>query len=118
MQVTGTFLFYALAIDSTMLPFLSTIASEQNYPIKNTMKRVKNFLQYAASQEKAFITFSTSDMVLTIHYDASCLTKNNTRIRAGGRPFISSDYEYPSRNGDVLNLSTIIRNVISSLAEA
>ena len=41
MQVTGTFLFYARAIDSSMLPTLSSLASEQNNPTENTMKQVK-----------------------------------------------------------------------------
>ena len=41
MQVTGTFLFYARAIDSTMLPALSAIASEQNVPTETTTKKVK-----------------------------------------------------------------------------
>ena len=52
MQVTGAFFFYARAIDNTMFPALSAIASEQNAPTENTMKRVKQFLDYAASQEE------------------------------------------------------------------
>ena len=51
MQVPGIFLFCARAIDSTMLPDLSAIASEQNTLTENTMKRVKTFLDYAAYQE-------------------------------------------------------------------
>ena len=41
MQVTGTFLFYARAIDSTMLPALSAIASQQNAPTQNTQQHKK-----------------------------------------------------------------------------
>ena len=53
MQVTGNFILYGREIDSTMIPALSAIASEQNPPTKNAMKRVKQFLNYAASQEEA-----------------------------------------------------------------
>ena len=38
-QVTGTFLYYEKAVDSTMLVALSAIASEQASPTKNTMKK-------------------------------------------------------------------------------
>ena len=70
-KVTGTFLFYSRLIDSTMLPSLSAIGYEQNLPIENSMKRVKQFLNYSASQEEAIITFSANCMVLVIHSDAS-----------------------------------------------
>ena len=118
MQVTGTFLFYARAIDSTMLPALSAIASQQNAPTKNTLKRVKQFLDYAATQEEAIITYSASNMVLSIHSDASYLSENNARSRAGGHHYLSNHDKNPPNNGAVLNISQIIRNVMSSAAEA
>ena len=109
MQVTGTFLFYARAIDSTMLPALSSIASEQNAPTKNTMKKVKRFLDYAASQEEAIITYRASDMVLSIHSDASYLSERNARSRAGGHHYLSDDTPSPPNNGAILNISQIIK---------
>ena len=42
MQVTGTIIFYARAIGITMLPTLIYIASKQNSPTENTIKRFKN----------------------------------------------------------------------------
>ena len=118
MQVTGTFLFYARAIDSTMLPALSAIASEQNAPTENTMKKVRQFLDYVSSQEEAVITYSASDMVLAIHSDASYLSERDARSRAGGHHYLSSDTPSPPNNGAVLNISQIIKNVMSSAAEA
>jgi hypothetical protein len=50
-EVTGTYLFYAQAIDSTMLTALSTIASKQSDPTEATMVKCKQFLDYATSQE-------------------------------------------------------------------
>jgi hypothetical protein len=41
-QVTGTFLFYARAVDSTMLTALSALASEQAHPTEATMKNANN----------------------------------------------------------------------------
>jgi hypothetical protein len=42
-EVTGTFLFYARAIDSTMLTALSALASEQADPPEATMRKYDNF---------------------------------------------------------------------------
>ena len=118
MQVTGTFIFYAREIDSTMLPALSAIALEQNKPTKNTMKLFKQLLDYDASQEDSIITFNASGMVLSINPDAYYLSKKNACSRAGGHNLLSNDKGNPPNNGAVLNLSTIIRNVMSSSAEA
>ena len=49
-QVLGTFLYYARAVDPTMLVALSAIASEQASPTKSTMNKADHFLDYAASQ--------------------------------------------------------------------
>jgi hypothetical protein len=73
-EVTRTFLFYARAIDSTMLTALSVIASKQAHPTEETMQKCKQFLDYAASQEDAVVTYKTSDMKLAIHSDASYLS--------------------------------------------
>ena len=48
-QVLRTFLYYARAVDPTMLVALSAIASEQASPKKSTMKKLDQFLDYAAS---------------------------------------------------------------------
>ena len=101
-----------------MLPDLSVIASEQNDPTKNTMKRLKQLLDYDVSQEEAIIMCNASGMVLAINSDTSYLSENNAQSRAGGHHFLSGDEETPPNNGAVPNLSTIIHNVMSSAAEA
>ena len=42
-QVLGTFLYYACAVDPTMLVTLRIIASEQASPTKPTMKKMISF---------------------------------------------------------------------------
>ena len=117
-QVLGTFLYYARAVDSTMLVALSAIASEQAHPTAATLQKVKQFLDYAASQEEAVLTYHASDMVLAIHSDASYLSESKARSRAGGHFFMSNDHADPPNNGAVLNIAQIIRAVMSSAAEA
>ena len=73
-EVTGTFLYYARAIDATMIPALGFLATQQSAPTENTMTLVKNFLDYAATHPDTIITYHASDMVLSAHSDASYLS--------------------------------------------
>ena len=74
-QVTDVFLFYTREVDSTMLTATSAIASEQAAPTENMMKKCKQLLDYADSQEEAILTYKKSDMVLAIHSNASYLSE-------------------------------------------
>ena len=63
-QFVGTFLYYGLALDYTMLVSLSTIGSQQNNPTERTMSELVWFLDYCATNPKAVICYHTSDMVI------------------------------------------------------
>jgi hypothetical protein len=117
-EVTGTFLFYARAVDPTMLVALGSLAVEQANPTENTMKKCKQFLDYAATQEDAVITYRTSDMVLAIHSDASYLSEPKARSQAGGHFFLSENDTDPRDNGAVHTVAKIIKAVMSSAAES
>ena len=56
-QVLGTFLYYVWMVDDTILTALSAIASEQATPTKNTLKKVAQFLDYAATQPDAVLVY-------------------------------------------------------------
>ena len=62
-QVVGSFLYYARAVDLTILASLSKIASMQAAPIEYTMQKVNHFLDYMASNPDALVRFYASDMV-------------------------------------------------------
>jgi hypothetical protein len=118
-EVCGTFLFYARGIDGGILPALSALALQQAQRTENTMKFCKLFLDYyMASQEEAVLTYKASDMVLAVHSDALYLSKPKARSRAGGYMFMSANDNIPTNNGAVLNISQIIRAVMSSAAKA
>ena len=117
-QVTGTFLYYARAVDPTMLVALSAIAAGQAAPTARTMEKCLYFLDYAATHPDAILTYSASDMILSVHSDASYLTEPKARSRAGGHFCLSNNAEYPPNNGAVLNIAQIIRNVMTSAADA
>ena len=117
-QVTGTLLYYARAVDPTMLTALSAIASQQAAPTQATMDKVNQLLDYAASQEDAIITYQASDMVLAVHSDAGYLNEPNAKSRAGGHFYLSSNEKFPPNNGAILNIAQVIKAVMSSAAEA
>ena len=117
-QVTGTFLFYGRAVDPTLLTSLNEIASQQSSPTTETMNRVKQFLDYVASQEDAVLTYRRSDMQLAGHSDAGYLNAKNARSRAGGHFYLSDKSQHPPNNGPILTISQIIKAVMSSAAEA
>ena len=116
--VTGTLLYYSRAVDPTMLVALNAIATQQASPTLKTLDRVKQLLDYCASQEEAVLTYHASDMILAIHSDAGYLNETKSRSRAGGHFFLSSDVQNPPNNGAVLTIAQIIDAVMSSAAEA
>ena len=73
-HVLGTFLYYARAVDLTMIVALSAIVSEQTSPTIATIIKGDQFLYYAASQEQAVITYEASYMVLAVHSNALYLS--------------------------------------------
>ena len=114
----GTLLYYSRAVDPTMLVALNAIAMQQALPTHKTMDRVRQLMDYAASQEEAILTYHSSDMILSIHSDAGYLNKSKSRSHVGGHFFLSSDVQNPPNNGAILTIAQIIDAVMSSAAEA
>jgi hypothetical protein len=65
--------------DSTQLPHNRT--SKTNAKM---MEKVKQLLDYCASQEEAIITYNKSKMILVVHSDAGYCNKKKSRSQAGG----------------------------------
>ena len=117
-HVTGTFLYYARAVDATMLLALSAIASDQAAPTTETMKKTLRFLDYVTTHPDAILTFGRSSMILNVHSDASYLCEPKAKSRVGGHFFLSDNAKDSRDNGAVLNIAKIMKNVMSSVAEA
>ena len=54
-SIVGTFLYYARAIDCTMLPALAQIAQQQAQPTQNTLKKCHQLMDYAATYNLSLI---------------------------------------------------------------
>jgi hypothetical protein len=65
-EVAGTFLYYARCVDSTMLTALGSIPTQQANPTKNTMIKVKQFLDYAFTHLNAIVRHKTNKLISRI----------------------------------------------------
>jgi hypothetical protein len=117
-QVTGKFNWYARGVDGTLLMPISALSAQQAKPAQATMKRVKQFLNYVATQEPVVTTYHASDMVLAIHSNVGYLNEEGARSHAGGHHFLSENIANPSNNGTIYNKASIIKSVVSSAAKA
>jgi hypothetical protein len=119
-QVTGTLLFYACAVDPTMLMTISTIAAQQSKATQLTIKATNQRLDYCHTHPNAIIEYRASAMQLKIHSNASYLAEPKGCSRGGGH-YYSGDK--PSTTPEaaqapLLNRSNVIKNVMGSAAEA
>ena len=125
-KIVGMFLYYALAIDNTMLVALGTIAGQQANPTTATMAAADWLLDYAATHPLAKLRYTTSGMQLYAHSDASYLSEAHARSRAAGYYYLSDKpldptlppATPPPLNGALHVVSKIMRNVLGSAAEA
>ena len=113
-----TLLYYARAVDSTLLVALSALASVQSKATKHTVELVTWLLDYVATNPNAILTYKKSNMILAVHSDASYLSELEARSRVRGHFYCTSDMEDPPNNGAVLNVAKIMGTVMSSAAEA
>ena len=124
--VVGTLLYYALALDLTLLVALADIAAVQSSPTEETMSRVTHILDYVATHPDASVTYRASGMVLASESDASYLSAPNGRSRVGAIHYFTEapriENGKPSspiqRNGVIHVMSKITRIVMSSVMEA
>jgi hypothetical protein len=124
-QVVGTLLYYARAVDPTMLVALNEIGAKQSAPTATTARQITQLLDYAATHPDSVLRYTRSGMILHIHSDASYLSAPNARSRVGGHFFLSSMSPDPSKpplnppnNGAVHVECKTLRNVMASAAEA
>lgn len=124
-QIVGTLLYYARAVDPTMLVALGTLAEEQTKGNPKTLAAVHQLLDYAATHPNAQLTYKASNMTLHIDSDASYLSLPKACSRAGGFFYLSSASvpqtkapKHPPINGAIHVLSHKMRHVLASAAEA
>jgi hypothetical protein len=112
-------LYYARAVDPTVLMPLNDIATEQTKATEKTQAATNQLFDYLATHSDVTIRYRDSDMILHIHSDASYLSVSNARSRLGGLFFLGNKSpEQDTLNGSILNVASVIKNVVASAAES
>jgi hypothetical protein len=120
--IVGTLLYYARAVDCTMLPALNQISTQQSKPTQQTNDDANMLLDFAATHPQATVRFHASDMILHIDTDAAYLVMPNAKSRIAGYFYLST---HPDDKGTPVPLNgpihvecTTIKHVVGSAAEA
>jgi hypothetical protein len=87
-RIIESILYYARAVNPTVLMALSTKASKQSKGTEHTMTKMKQLLDYLATHPNATVRFHASDMMLNIHLDALYPLEANTHSQACGHLFM------------------------------
>jgi hypothetical protein len=119
-QLTGTLLYNARAIDLTLIMPINLLAYEHSKATADTADKVIKLLNYCNTHPETKIRYHASDMILYIHSDASYLSEREAKSRAGGFFYMgnSADTAKKLTNGAILIISTVLKHVMSSAAEA
>ena len=86
-------LYYARAIDATMLPTFTAIASEQAKLSSTIFPQVDRLLAYAAAYPSKELLCHASDMKLMAQFDASYLSLSRGRSLDGGIRYLGRENE-------------------------
>jgi hypothetical protein len=120
-KVVGSILYYARAINMTVLMALSTIAAEQMIAMERTLAKCTQMLDYLAHNATAKVRFHASYMIMNINSDASYLSESKACSRTCSHFFMG----WQPANGKPIRINgafhvsvNILRFVVASTAEA
>ena len=116
--MVGSVLFYARAIDYTMLTAVNHVSTLQSNPTQKVMQRAERIFEYAAAHPNNQLVLRGCDMVLHIQSDASYLSRLNARSVAGGIFYLGNKDQPELTNGAILAVSSVIDVVVSAVSEA
>jgi hypothetical protein len=119
-QLTGTLLYYASAVDPTLIMPINVLASEQSNATEVTADKFIRLLNYCNTHPETKISYHASDMILHIHRDTSYLSEIEAKSRAGGFFYMGNNNKNDKilTNRAILIVSKVLKHVMSSAAEA
>ena len=115
----GTFLYYARSLDSTILPALNDISSQQAHPMIKVKEKIQQLMDYANTYPNVFLRYYASDMQLHIDTDEAYLVLPKAKSRiAGYYCLLKNNTKQYDHNGEILIECRTLHNIVSSAAEA
>ena len=106
-KITGSLLYYARAVDPTMLTACNTVASSQACPTERVKEQAMRLLQYARAFPDNSVVFHKSKMHFIIQSDASYLSRSKSRSVAGGIGYLGDADDLTTENGMVYAMNSI-----------
>jgi hypothetical protein len=108
-QLTRTLLYYARAVDPTLIMPINVLASEQSNATEVTADKVIKLLNYYNTHPESKIRYHASEMILHIHSDASYLSENEAKSRAAGFFYMGNATKNDKKltNGAILIVSKV-----------
>jgi hypothetical protein len=118
--IIGTLLYYARAVDPSLLPIANELTSKQSQPTAAFMHAANRALSYCAGRPNMATTFHECGMILIVYVDASylSLSRSNARSVVGCIFFLGNQNQSTRVNGTISVISTIIPCVVASAGEA
>ena len=120
-KIVGKFGYHAQHFDAMLMPAVNKVASLQSKPTVQVREAANRFMDYAATYPHVAIVYYKSEMIFGIHSDASFNSESEARSRIGGFFHLSNapapDGSTPV-NGPIEVVSTILKHVVTSTAEA
>jgi hypothetical protein len=99
---------------------INVLASEQSTTTHVTADKVIKLLSYCNTHPESKIQYHSSDMILHIHSDATYLSEDEAKSRAGGFFYMGNSTKHQKKLTDeaILIISKVLKHVMSSAAEA
>jgi hypothetical protein len=119
-QLTGTLLYYARAVDQTLIMPINILVYEQSNATEITADKAIKLLNYCNTHPNTKIRYRTSYMILHIHSDASYLSGNEATSRSGVFLYMGNNNKNDRKltNGAILIVSKVLKHVMSSAVES
>jgi hypothetical protein len=103
-----------------MMHALNDLSTQTTTGTQITADEMEHFLNYCATNPDAALLYRAIDMVLMNDSDAAYLVAPEAKSRPGGHTYFGNRPDNPKQisNGTVYALAKLIKNVMSSAAEA
>ena len=116
-QAIGSLLYYARALDCTMLPAVTTLSSLQSAPTLNVIAKLNRLLGYCSAFPDHQLIFRPSRVLLQTHSDASFNSLPRSGSKSGGHHTLGN-HDPAFHNAPIDVDSSRIPVVTSSAADA
>jgi hypothetical protein len=99
---------------------INLLASKQSRATADTADKVIKLLNYCNTHPETKIRYHASDMILYIHGHASYLSEREANSIVGGFFYMGNITNTAKKltHGEILIISTVLKHIISSAAEA